>query len=619
MKKQQKVDKRLLENMLVAYDASMEMQRSYVNRFALAAEKLSGLIDEEERTIIENERYLGAINARFDESGKEQESERNIGFTYHQIERIVNNPQLLRGDFVAAVYDKFDDQLVLIRDQLGARPLYYFETTSFIAFSTEIASLTKIDSFEIDEMYLSDCITATRSESFRTYYKNIRKLEPAERLYYNTHIKKSRYWHLVSTPDSTVGYHGDEVKVFFQFLQNAVLKRMSSLDSVGSELSGGLDSSGISSLLYMACQDAGVPFHAFSHGLPESFHNTLFPYKDERKFSMEVCDYLGTDEHSIITGEGSGVLNSLSNDIFIQSGPSQGSYHMLSDQLLKSVKDMDIRYLFSGHGGDEGITAKNSGLYQELIAEAEWADLRNFILHNNNTASLRKNLKYILLKVFPVSRRWLLNEPGISNKIVNKRLENFAVSSFYKDPNLLKDRTKKLRMGQNGSSMKENMLMRLSSSAFSQRLEFSYHTARYFNIEYLYPLLDLDLIEFYYQLPRQFKTRPGEDRYIYREVLKGKVPESIRTRKDKFGNTLPSLQLRIIEDHNSIEKLIKRSQEKNRYHYLDYARMLEWQSKIENRRNLRQPVYPVGFLNSLQILLLQEMEREGTFRSGIRW
>jgi hypothetical protein len=129
----------------------------------------------------------------------------------------------------------------------------------------------------------------------------------------------------------------------------------------------------------------------------------------------------------------------------------------------------------------------------------------------------------------------------------------------------------------------------------------------------------LDLIEFYYHLPRQFKSRPGEDRYIYREVLKGKVPESIRTRKDKFGNTLPSLQLRIIEDHNSIEKLIKRSQEKNRYHYLDYARVLEWQRKIENRRNLRQPVYPVGFLNSLQILLLQEMEREGTYRTGIRW
>jgi asparagine synthetase B (glutamine-hydrolysing) len=154
----------------------------------------------------------------------------------------------------------------------------------------------------------------------------------------------------------------------------------------------------------------------------------------------------------------------------------------------------------------------------------------------------------------------------------------------------------------------------------SQRFEYSYIDAKSYGMEYAYPLWDIDLLEFYYALPAEYKFRNGTGRAIYRDAMRGILPERIRLRNDKTGATVPTVKQRFLRDYQAITQLIERSRESNRYHYLDYDRMLAWQERIRNR-GLKDkiPANPAAFFNSLQILLLQEMEREGEYRSGIRW
>jgi asparagine synthetase B (glutamine-hydrolysing) len=167
--------------------------------------------------------------------------------------------------------------------------------------------------------------------------------------------------------------------------------------------------------------------------------------------------------------------------------------------------------------------------------------------------------------------------------------------------------------------VRDRQYKRIMHDHVSQRFEYSYLDAKAYGIEYGYPLWDIDLLEFYYSLPAEYKFRNGLGRAIYRDAMAGLLPDKIRLRNDKTGATVPTVQQRFLEDDERITALIQRSRETNRYHYLDYDRMLAWQERIRNRGfNDKLPANPAAFFNSLQILLLQEMEREGIFKSGIR-
>ncbi len=131
----------------------------------------------------------------------------------------------------------------------------------------------------------------------------------------------------------------------------------------------------------------------------------------------------------------------------------------------------------------------------------------------------------------------------------------------------------------NNPDVRTSQYFRIMHPNIGERIEETFLLARQHGIEYRYPFLDVKLIEFFFSLPSKYKHKNGYGRYLYRSALKGVIPEQIRLRMDKVGTTIPNVLPRVLKDEDLFIELIKDGQGENKYHYVDYDKLL-WYLKI---------------------------------------
>ena len=572
-----------------------------------------------------DDRYVGVWNARFDGVRGIQSAGEKDAWEDDVVPKILfEHPEQLQGDFAVAACDLDQEQLVLARDPLGTRPLYYIDTPGYLAFATEMKALKMLPDFvpEMDETWIADFISTVQSEKWRTPYTAIRRVVPGHRLLVTDTVKEEPYWDLrVKAEVADLDYES-AVAMFREKMHRAVANRMLGDQRVAAELSGGLDSSGVTAMAVEIASEADQELMALTHAFSEESLGKFFPYNDERAFSMEVARYAGLKEQVMCDADGYGLLDMLRQNIFIQSGPTQQGYSMFSDTLYDRGRERGVTKILSGFGGDEGVTSKAGGFFEELAGQKRWELYRKEFFgrgSQSGTNKMRQSAAYLVKRHLPFAKdflRELKSKP-------DWRAEKYPGLGFTKEFEERMGIEQRFyeRLGfPDDPEVRARQYKRIMHDHVSQRLEYSYLDAKSYGMEYGYPLWDIDLLEFYYSLPAEYKFRNGMGRAIYRDAMKGILPEKIRLRNDKTGATVPTVQQRFLRDDKAITQLIEQSREKNRYHYLDYDRMLAWQERIRNRGfNDKLPANPAAFFNSLQLLLLQEMEREGEYRSGIRW
>jgi asparagine synthase (glutamine-hydrolysing) len=565
---------------------------------------------------------------------------------------IYQDPKGLRGDFAVAAYDINEDRLVLARDPLGTRPLYYLEQPDYIAFATEIKALKALPGFvpEMDETWIADALSTVQSEKWRTPCTGIRRVLPGHLLVFDRTISEERYWNLEVEGDVARMDYDQAVELFREKLASAVHHRIKGDRIIAAELSGGLDSSGVTAIANQLARQSGQSLVALTHAFSDNSLGRYFPFSDEREFSQEVTRFTGLSQQIMCDADGYGLLDMLKRNIIIQSGPTQQGYSMFSDSLYDRGKECGVTKLLSGFGGDEGVTSKAGGFFEEMAAQGRW-DLfrREFFLRGNpqvtppgtrsnplhdaptgtyrNTQSgtkslterMRKEAAYMVYRYFPFAKTFLRDLLGRSDWRAEK-YPGLGFTKEFEERLGIRNRFYQRLGFPDDPDVRARQYKRIMHDHVSQRFEYSYLDAKAWGIEYAYPLWDIDLLEFYYSLPPEYKYRNGMGRAIYRDAMRGILPEKIRLRNDKTGATVPTVQQRFMHDDEEITELINRSRANNAYHYLDYDRMLAWQQRLRQRSfSDKIPANPAAFFNSLQILLLQEMEREGTYRSGIRW
>ena len=621
-------DGTLLTAMLKAFDHGSRAEKVVAERLAVAAVDDPVKMDDpvngrgsEGAVVYRNDRYVGVWNARFD---GERGVRSDCAGRETVPELLFDHPEQLRGDFAMAVADLQGERLVLSRDPLGTRPLYYIETSGLLAFATEMKALKALPDFvaEMDETWIADNISTVQSEKWRTPYTSIRRVLPGCRLLVTDSSKEEPYWDLkVQEEFARTGYV-DAVALFREKMQRAVANRMRGDAVVAAELSGGLDSSGVTAMAVGIAGEAGQGLIALTHAFSEESLGKYFPYNDEREFSQELCRFAGLQEQIMCDADGYGLLGMLKRNIFIQSGPTQQGYSMFSDTLYDRGKERGVTKILSGFGGDEGVTSKSGGFFEELARQGRWELYRSEFFQRGSqsgTNRVRHEATYIIKRYFPFAQNFLRDLKGRSDW----RKEKYPGLGFTREFEERMGIEKRFyeRLGfPDDPDVRARQYKRIMHDHVSQRFEYSYIDAKWYGMEYAYPLWDIELLEFYYALPAEYKFRNGLGRAIYRDAMEGLLPERIRLRNDKTGATVPTVQQRFLRDDRAITQLIERSRENNRYHYLDYDRMLAWQERIRNRGSKDKiPANPAAFFNSLQILLLQEMEREGEYRTGIRW
>lgn len=197
----------------------------------------------------------------------------------------------LVGMFAFALYDRTERVLILARDRLGKKPLYYHENSGFLAFGSEIKSLLSLPfmrgAVEVDHRSLSDFLSLGYILSPKTIFSNIRQL-PAGHLM----IKKGQspaqirsYWDLAQhfqAPKLTAEQALEEGRAL---LEDAVKLRLRSDVPLGSFLSGGLDSSSVVSLVHQFRASQQKAFCI-------SFSQNSF---DEGPYARELAEHWGVD------------------------------------------------------------------------------------------------------------------------------------------------------------------------------------------------------------------------------------------------------------------------------------------------------------------------------------
>lgn len=199
----------------------------------------------------------------------------------------------LRGMFAIAIWDDRAKQLVLIRDRVGKKPLYFSEAPGEFVFASEIKGVTaaRTGALDIDTQSLVDYLGWGMVPAPATIYRQVRSVSPGELIVVRDRrvVHRRTYWRMNMLPKSSVS-KPEAVGELDGLLREAVRLRLRSDVPVGSFLSGGIDSGIITA---MAAQEYSGRLTTITVGFEDG------PF-DERPLARLVAGQYGTDHHEVL-------------------------------------------------------------------------------------------------------------------------------------------------------------------------------------------------------------------------------------------------------------------------------------------------------------------------------
>lgn len=502
--------------------------------------------------------------------------------------------ELMNGEFVFMKYDFEKQQFTAKRDKVGVKPLFYINNSELLACSNSIFELKNLlKELVPNPSYIEKVLTGTAPLPDETFYQEIKRLPAAHQLTYkDDSLEIERYWSLKAKANSTV-------EQFSDLLFSAVEKR--NKGKSGTELSGGIDSSGVTGVLASIETEK---IESFRHVLNDNLLGKYFPFKDEREFSQSMIDFSGRISINNADSYMKGVIDELINEMRTIGSPFFSSMSLFSDDLYQKAKDQNIDTLYSGFGGDELVSSKSGFYRRELILSKNIKKLRE--LTNVNVFSFQ-NLKYIFRLAFPnikLRKHWrnkqlnnhlLLVEPDIS-KIVKTELKE-----------------------KNYRTLNEFLISKIYGHALLTRLEENSMSLRARGIDYTYPLLDVDLMESFLGLASDVKYNNKLPRSIYRQAIKSVTPEKIRKRNNKTGATVPTVFYRFMNDYDRIKELLNKYKQAKASKIVNIEKMELMLEQIKQKalgKVMNERVDNRIFILGLQMILYYDMDVLGDFKTN---
>ncbi|MBE0692696.1 MAG: asparagine synthase (glutamine-hydrolyzing), partial [Aquamicrobium sp.] len=254
----------------------------------------------------------------------------------------------LNGDFAFAIWDARRRRMVLTRDRMGVRPLFYTQHGGVFYFASEVKALLRVPGIEaaIDPVALDQIFTLWAPIAPRTPFKRICELEPASLMVVDDGGVAARpYWRLEFPDAAELSRHRDEraaAEDLRALLADATRIRMRADVPVGSYLSGGLDSSIVSAL---AAGMTPETLRTFSVTFDSAEH-------DESAFQMEMARALGTLHETVHCAEGD-IAAVFPDVIRFTERPILRTAPAPLFKLSGLVRQAGLKVVLTGEGADE--------------------------------------------------------------------------------------------------------------------------------------------------------------------------------------------------------------------------------------------------------------------------
>lgn len=310
--------------------------------------------------------------------------------------------KLLRGFFAAAIYDRDTDELFVVRDRFGKKPLLYFQSNEVFVFASEMKSLF---SFGIPKEVNWDLLPVYLQLNYvpqpYTMIKDVRKLNPGSYIKISGKaVEEYRYYQLQSHPEQygKLSYEKAQ-RQLVTLMDESVQLRLISDVPLGAFLSGGIDSSVVVALASNHTQK----LKTFSIGYKNQ------PFFDETYYANLVAKKYNTD-HTVFSLSNENFLEHVFDVLDYMDEPFADS-SAIPEFILSYYTRKHVTVALSGDGGDEVFAGYNKHT-------AEWS-LRNTNWKTKAVTSLAP-----LWKILPKSR---------SNKITNlfRQLNRYSIASNF--------------------------------------------------------------------------------------------------------------------------------------------------------------------------------------------
>lgn len=439
-------------------------------------------------------------------------------------------PEHLVGDFAFAVWDDRRRRLFCARDRFGVRPFVYHRGATVFAFASEIKALLTLSAIprEIDERRIANFIMRDHEDTEITLYASVRRLPPAHTLTVDEEgTRLRRYWALDSARELRLASDADYADAFRTTLTEAVRCR-ALRGSVGSLLSGGLDSSTLTALARDCAAPSGGPLPTFSAIFDE------LSQVDER-FWIELLVREGGIEPQYVLAETLDPLGGLEAALEQQHEPVLVPNLFMHEALYEKARERGVRVLFDGIDGDTTVSHGFTYL-AELLRRGAWVRVVR------EARALRDLYPRRALSTWGIVRRRAVSPtlPGVARTYTRLRrgdpLER-AVRESAIAPDFARRMNVRERLAarprKTARTEREAHALALGSGVICHILEVLDRAAAARGVQPVYPFFDVRLVELCVAMPGGQKLHRGWTRFVLRNAMAGVLPDELRWRADK--------------------------------------------------------------------------------------
>ena len=417
---------------------------------------------------------------------------------------------------------------------MGVRPFYYYLSDDRFVCATSLSPLIHLKDVpvQISRKWMVDYLTHLSMNFDETPYIGIHKLAPAHTLTVTPekhHLRQ--YFELSAEPELKLKDSREYVEAYREQLETAIKCRLNTTYPLGSELSGGLDSSTITAYAAKFFDRPLTQLHAFAFANLEM----------EPQYILAVSQAYGLPHTHVVAGQQQDQDAVLDRSLKILGYPvehANATYHEPFYQLAETFK---IRTLFSGFGGDEfGTTIHGYMVPMEMILKRRYKDLFN-VLPGNALFRFLRLMKLELRKI----KSHDFTRPEYNPRFLaawNKRWPHQIVAEDAVQAYDLKKRYfDTARFDAGYTDLKKFTLEKRWMPFVPTRMENCTLMAAARKIEYRWPLLDVRLVKLFLSIPSEENYFRGMGRYLHRRAIDGVVPNLVTWKKSKnMGNIVGS-------------------------------------------------------------------------------
>lgn len=428
----------------------------------------------------------------------------------------------LNGMFALAIYDKKKAQVILARDRIGKKPLYYYvDQKGNFLFGSELKPLMKHPDFrkEIRTDIISRYLCYKYICAPDTIFQNTYKVMPGEYIIWqNGKIEKSMYWNILeryqACSEVKIAHYHDAKEELKDLLLDSVQKRLISDVPTGTFLSGGIDSTLITALAQKCTNE---PVKTYTIGFESEKEN-------EAVYAKEVAKYLGTSHTEMYITEKE-LFEEIEDLPKYYDEPFADSSQIPS-MLVSKIARQGATVILSGDGGDElfcGYTMYDWTYAAQRLDPI--AGIANSVLQPVHITEKLPGKVRALLENRDKNTKVQLFTDIRQNHTIDMVLGESIPAKYHREMQIdTKDWQIKRQLLDMMTNLPGDMLTKVDRASMK------------YSLEVRCPILDYRIMELAFRMPQKFKYNHFDKKHILKDITFEMVPKSMLDRpKQGFG------------------------------------------------------------------------------------